>query len=246
MSKDEAKVKTIKKSFGFLRLSRTPTIYSIFFYFITTSAIRLGVNSAVTKCCPRDQLLSVADNFTCAYYGDHKPELYPLRSQGVRDNDKSLSCDEPSILTAKNNAGIIIHGRYSCVDVSYDHELNKHFPIVFRCFDGSKVEGKINEVILHHEVTRFETLRMCCGKNQYFDLELRDCRMRREEVNVTHFLNFLSGHFDFVKIVPNPPTCEHAILDYIVNVTTDLRVLANGSIEVSSLSIPGIWYFLFN
>ena len=243
MSMDQPKVETIKKFVGFSRLWRPSTIYLIFIYFITTSA-EVVANAAVTKCCQRDQVISVADGYICVYYGDHLLEIYPLRNQGIRrDNDNLMSCGDSGswgIMDIKGIADVEINRRNSCVDIFYNHRLGEIFPIVFVCFNQSI---KIGEVRAHYKTTKFETLRTCCGKHGYFDRDLRECTMRREEFNVTRFLNFLDGRFDFVTVVPKPPACKHAILDYIVNVTTDLRVLANGSIEVSSLLISGIWCF---
>ena len=245
MSMDQPKRKTIKK---LLCCSQFQIINLISFSFITTS-VELGANAKVTKCCPRNQVISVADGYICAYYGDRIPELYPLRNRGISDNKISLSCldlTKWTVTDIENTADMVINGRNSCVDLLYDDRLDTSHPIVFQCHHGSngnkgsKIEGKVGGVKLYYKVTRFETLRMCCGKNRYFDRELRECRMRTEEVNVTRFLNFLSGYFDFVTVVPKPLTCKHTILDYIVNVTTDIMVLANGRIEVSSFLTAGI------
>ena len=247
---DQPKFKMIKNSFAFSRLSRSPTIYFILFYFITTKP-ELKANAVITKCCPRGRVFSVADNYTCAYSGDGKPELYPLGNREIRDENlwSCVDSENLTITSIEDLVDVVINAPNACVDLLYDAGLGKSIPIVFQChgsnesngINGSKeVEGEIGGVTVYREITRFETLRMCCGKNRYFDVELRECTMRREEANVTSLLNFLGGAFDFVTVVAGPPVCKHAILDYVVNVTTDLRVLANASIEVRNLLIAGI------
>ena len=251
MSIDQLKVQSMKKLLGFSQLSRFPTIYLIFFNLIVTRA-HLGGNAAIEKCCPRGQVLSSAENYTCAYFGDRKLELHFLRSRGIR-GENLLSCVDPdywTIFDVGKDVDMLIRARNTCVDLLYDATLGETMTIFFECHRGSngnngskEVEGEIGGVTEHREWRRFKTLRMCCEQNRYFDRELRECTLRQEEVNVTRFLNFLGGAFDFVTVVTGLPTCKHAILDYIINVTTDVMVLPDGKIGVRNLLIAGIWYF---
>ena len=250
---DQPKVKSIKKFVGFSRLSRSATINLILFYFITSA--ELGAIAKVKKCCPRDQVFSVTDNYICAYYGDRKHQLYPLRSRRIRD-ENFFSCVnltsgfEWTITDIRNNTHKVINAQNTCVDLSYDARLGTCSLTAFQCHhrsngtnENEEDENEIGGPTEYLERTWFKTLRMCCGRNRYFDRELQACAMSREEVNVTRFLNFLDGAFDFVTVVAGPPVCKYAILDFTVNVTTDLRVLANDSIEVSNSLIAGIWCF---
>ena len=255
MSMDQLKVETIKRLFGSSRLSPSSIIYLIFLYFIQTRAELRG-NVAIEKCCPRGQAFSTVKNNTCTYFGDHKQELYPLHSRAIRDENLTSCVNSKNwaMWDIENRVDVLIKVQNTCVDLLYDAMLHRTMPIVFECRLGSngsnaeskEIEHEIDGVTADYEISRrFQTLRMCCGENQYFDRDLRECTTRREEVNITRFFEFLRSDFDFVTVVVGLPMCRHAILDYVIDVTTDLRVLPDASIEVRNLLISGIWCLLY-
>ena len=244
MSMDQPKVETMKKLFGSSRLLQPSTIYLIFLYFITIRA-EVGGSIVIEKCCPRGQVFSSAYDNTCAYSGYHEHELYSLRSQGIFDKNL-LSCVNSKFgIVSKIEENTPMKSQNSCIDLLYNATFGTSVPAVFQCHrNGSigsqEVQGEIGEVTPHYDTKRFRTLKMCCGKNWYFDRELRECKLRRKEVNVTRFLNFLHNDFDFVTVVTQLPACKHAILDYVVNIRTDVRVRPDGAIVVSNLLIARI------
>ena len=243
----------MKKIFGFSRLSRSPKIYLIYFYFITSTD--LGANGGVLKCCPQDQVISVADGYTCAHYDDHNENLYLLRNREDRDRDLFLCGNLTSKMRSEitdigSNTNMEINVRNTCVDLLYNASKSKS--VLYQCFDESnigdeskKVRGEIDRAKPLFERATFKTLRMCCGKNQNYDRELRECKMREK---YDRFLGFnfwsrLVDSIDFVTVVAGPLECKSALLDYVIDVRTNLRVLSNDSIEVRSLLLAGIWCF---
>ena len=149
---DQPEVKTIKKLFGFSRLSRSPTIHLMYFYFITSTD--LGAN--ILMCCPQGQVISVADGYTCGHYDDHNENLYLLRIRGERDRDSFLCGHLTSkrrwgIIDIPSNAHVSINVQDTCADLLYNASKSK--PIFYQCFDESnigdeseKVQGEIDIV----------------------------------------------------------------------------------------------------
>ena len=244
---NQPKVETTKKLSGFSRPSQFASIYFILFNFITIRA-ELERNVTIGKCCPHGQVIfSSPEKYTCGYNSERKQELYPLRSRGIRDETLS-SCDKSISRTLRiiHQECEVIPTRNTCVDLWHvnNENFNGTVPVVFKCYRGSNGTAHYEGIGPEDwKLTRFMTLRMCCGKNRYFDRELRECKMRRKKVNDQSFLNFLRRDFDFVNILVGPPVCKHAIVDYIVNATTDVRVLSEGKMRVRNFLITRIRCF---
>ena len=230
----------MKKLFGFSRLSRSSTIFLIYFYFITSTD--LGANAAVLKCCPQGQVLSVPDGYTCARYNDHNEAFYPFRVKGDADRDSFL-CGNLTIKSSRwetrdisSNADMSINVLNTCVDLLYNAGKGKS--VLYQCFDEGKEKTR-------YESATFKTFRMCCGKNETYDHELRDCKMRKkfDPWLGFHFWSPLVDRIDFATAVAGPPVCQSALLDFVVDLKTDLTVLGDGSVEVGSLLLAGIWCF---
>lgn len=188
-------------------------------------------NRSIGKCCPCGQVISVAENFTCAFAEDHSREIYQFQGHG--GHEQFPKCPESGNLTLarlEDVADGTLGESSACIDMMYDEVEDTSVPVMFRCAANGSGEDAAGTGSL--AVPRPPALRMCCGIDQVYDDRKRDCVFKKDGLNVPKNFRFLNGSLDFVSVVRGTPPCQTAVLDYAVDDARDVLVHEDGTLKV--------------
>ncbi|KAK0158794.1 hypothetical protein PV328_009747 [Microctonus aethiopoides] len=215
--------------------------------FITISVV-FGVDPRVSSpigtCCPPGKVVSLSDNFTCAFsQNENLRELYDTRNnhRGYENPNRCLSLNSTAQKLSDIDMNSMIPGSLACIDLLYDGKF-EYTPFIFYCNisddDDDNDDGNNDENWLSIPVPRMITLRTCCPPQQVYDIDTRECiiisdNSTQYQVDVVNNIHRLVNNtVEFITIVRGGLKCEYSIVDYLINVTEHLQVLRNGTFQV--------------